>query len=558
MSDPAARRTRRAAPTARYKPERGERLRTLAQSQLAASRRGWPSLVAGLCACGVLVKLGFDAGGYFPADSLPAAAFCFLVLGVVLALRRPQFTLSTTALVALTALVGLALWTGVSSMWSLSPDSGFEDFQRTLLYVALFGLALVAAASGRYSRMLLWGALTVCAIVAGAGLLSRLLPDLVAGEDSALAGYRLAYPLTYWNALGAMAAMGALLSLGLAANPRSLPWSRGVAAALAVLFVTTMQLTLSRASWLALIVGVVALVVLGAHRGSLAVTGAIVGFASALAILRLQAYHGLVDDPTAGASQETEGREFAVQLAVLSGGAGVLTAMLAAGRRSVMVNDLVDRARRPLTLVIAGAVVLAVCIGYATSSTTVEGRSAHGLDSAQNWIERQWDDFMAPSSYTAAGGSRLTSARGTRSDLYRVAIDGFQDNPVFGRGAGSFEVLWYRDRRVDEDVRDAHSLDLEVLSELGIVGALLLIALIGSFATGIVRTRHKGGAVTRSEAAAAGAACCVWVIHSFVDWDWQMPAVSGLTLLIAAAVLPEGRRPGQPRHGRRSATARAT
>jgi O-antigen ligase len=558
MSDRVAPRSRRAAPTARAKaPTTGARVEAVVAERIGAMRQGWPSLLAGAAACGTLIKLGFDAGGYFPADSIPAAAFCFLVLGVLVAFRQPRFALSTPAIVAFTALGGLALWTGLSSTWSLAPDSGFEDFQRTLLYVALFGLALYAAASGRYSRMLLWGALTVCAVVAGAGLLSRLLPGVVEGSVSQVGTYRLSYPLTYWNALGALAAMGALLALGLAANPRSLPWSRGVAATLAVALVVTMELTLSRASWLALILGVAALLVLGAHRVSLLLSGAVIGAAAALALLRLQSYHALLDDPALGAGQVSEGREFAVQLAILAGGAGVVVAMLAAGRRSVMVNDLVERARRPFTIAVAATVVVAACTIYATKSTTVEGRSARGLDAAQNWVSRQWDEFMTPSSFTATGSGRLTSASGTRSDLYRVAINGFEDNPLFGQGAGSFEVLWYRQRNVDEDVRDAHSLDLEVLSELGIVGALLLVAMIGAFATGIVRTRHKGGAVTRSEAAAAGAACCVWVVHSFVDWDWQMPAVSGVTLLVAAAVLPEGRRKPQTRYQRRSAIPRA-
>ncbi len=404
--------------------------------------------------------------------------------------------------------------------------------------------------------MLLWGALTVCAVIGCAALMSRLFPDIVPSDESVLADYRLSYPLTYWNAVGAMAAMGALLSLGLASNPRSLPWSAGSPRRSRAARHDDAADALAR-SWLALIVGVAVLVLLGAHRGALLITGTIVGIAAAWRSCACRSYGALVDSPTAGDGQGPRARSSRASSPCSRGGAGVLIAMLAAGRRSVMVNDLVERARRPVTLAVAGVAVLLACIVYATSSTTVEGRSARGIDRAENWVERQWDEFMAPSSYVASGTERLTSASGTRSELYRVAIDGFEDNPLFGSGAGSFEVLWYRNRRVDEDVRDAHSLDLEVLSELGLVGALLLVGLVGSFGVAIVRTRHKGGAVTRSEAAAAGAACCVWVIHSFVDWDWQMPAVSGVTLLIAAAVLPEGRRPGQVRHRRSAAIARA-
>ena len=89
---------------------------------------------------------------------------------------------------------------------------------------------------------------------------------------------------------------------------------------------------------------------------------------------------------------------------------------------------------------------------------------------------------------------------------------------------------------------DAHSLHLEVLSELGLVGALLLLALLGAIGTATSARGMRRGAVTRAQAAAAGAACSVWLLHSFVDWDWQMPAVSGIALLVAAALFPEGRR----------------
>jgi hypothetical protein len=33
----------------------------------------------------------------------------------------------------------------------------------------------------------------------------------------------------------------------------------------------------------------------------------------------------------------------------------------------------------------------------------------------------------------------------------------------------------------------------------------------------------------------------VWIAHAMVDWDWQMPALTGAALLLAAAALPIGR-----------------
>lgn len=529
-----------AAPTARVAPAHRGPGRTA--ELVIAMRADWPTYVAVATLVVALLVLAFNAGGYFPADSNLVACGVYLVLGGLLAAHRPTWTLSPLAITALLALCGLTLWSGLSLSWSSAPDSGTEDFQRLLLYLGLFGLALVAARSGRHSRLLLWTALGLCAVIGGAGLLSRLLPELVQTTEPAGAAYRLSFPLTYWNALGAVSAMGTILALGLAANPRSGPPARGASAALAVLLAVTMSLTLSRASWLALIAGCVALGLLGAHRGSLLLTVSVVAAAAGLAILRLRGYPGLTDGPGLGSGQEAEGREFGLQLLVLAGVAGAAVAALAVGRRSAMVQDAVRRARTPL-LYGGGALLATVAVlGYVVRADSVEGRTTNAFSDAGDWISDEWDVFMTPTTFSRGGTERLTTAQGTRSEIYRVALDQFADAPLVGGGVGAFEVAWYAERGLDEDLRDAHSLELEVLADLGIVGALLLATVLGSFGAAIVRTRVKGGAVGRTEAAAAGAACSVWFVHSFVDWDWQMPAVSGLTLLLAAAVLPEGRR----------------
>jgi hypothetical protein len=31
-------------------------------------------------------------------------------------------------------------------------------------------------------------------------------------------------------------------------------------------------------------------------------------------------------------------------------------------------------------------------------------------------------------------------------------------------------------------------------------------------------------------------------VHAAVDWDWQVPALTGTALVLAAALFPEGRR----------------
>src|SRR6185295_11600953 len=69
---------------------------------------------------------------------------------------------------------------------------------------------------------------------------------------------------------------------------------------------------------------------------------------------------------------------------------------------------------------------------------------------------------------------------------WRVALDQFDRAEVAGEGAGTWVIAWNRDRPVLSTVNDAHSLYLEVLGELGIVGGVLLlgviVAILGAFA----------------------------------------------------------------------------
>ena len=83
-------------------------------------------------------------------------------------------------------------------------------------------------------------ATTVAAAVYG--LSERLVPWLVDLEDLISANDRLAQPLTYWNAQGAMAALGLTLAAGLAAEDRFARW----AAACAPVLGLDLYLTLSR------------------------------------------------------------------------------------------------------------------------------------------------------------------------------------------------------------------------------------------------------------------------------------------------------------------------
>lgn len=506
-------------------------------------RRAWPALPAVAVLVFVLLRLGFDQGGYFPAAFTAAGAIAFIALAVLVVWpARERF--STHALVAIGALAAFACWTGLSRSWSVVPDVPLLDMQRAMLYLALFGLALLAADSGRNARALVWSVLGVIVVLVGAGLLSRLQPDLVPTTIDPLiaAAYRLDYPLGYWNTFGALASMGAVLATGLAADARGSAVLRAAAAGAAVLLVVAMYLSLSRGAWLALILGLVVLVVIAANRGSLLLTLLIAGGAAVVAILRLRGYPALVLDPEAGSGQLVQGSAYTRELLGL-----VLVAVAAqAALTRIRVSSLVEQQMRTLRrfALIGGAaiVVLAALAGYVVKGGEAEGGVTAAVNDATGWLDRQWQDFLNPATSPGAGTARLISAKGARSDGYRVAIDGFEAQPLIGGGAGSFEVRYARERDIDTKIRDAHSLPLETLSELGAVGMVLLLAFLGAVATTARRALTGKGAIRPAEAAAVTAAFAVWLAHASVDWDWEMPALTGTALVLSAPLFQRGRR----------------
>ena len=507
--------------------------------------RAGPALLAGVAVAVVELALAWRQGGYFADAFLPAGCAVFAVLAVVLVVRPPYYRIATPALVSVAALGALAAWTGLSSRWSSAPDVALEDFERDLLYVGVLGLGILAAGSGRYSRHLLWSVLALVTVVVGAGLISRLEPNWINPfpSSSRFALWRLSYPVGYWNALGAMGAMGVVLGTGVAGDPRSPFVARGLAAGAVVVLGTATYLTFSRGAWLAFFVGVAVLVIVAPRRAALLTTGGICGVALFATIVRLGSYRAIIDGPRQGRGIVAEGHAylpFLIAVVVLA----IAAQLVATGRwMPEYAREALARRARRLGLV-AGALVLIALAGfYLVRSGEVEGSSATRLQRTSAWISRQWDEFMAPATVTPTTGTqRVTNARGTRSDLYRVAIDGFQAHPLWGDGSGGFEYRFAHDRRVDEKVRDAHSLYLETLGELGLPGLIALLACIGAAGWAAVQARRRGSTLTAGQAAAAAGGLAVWVAHAGVDWDWQVPALTTPALLIAASLFPEGRR----------------
>jgi len=142
--------------------------------------------------------------------------------------------------------------------------------------------------------------------------------------------------------------------------------------------------------------------------------------------------------------------------------------------------------------------------------------------------------------------TRLASGSNNgRFDIWRVAIHGFDRHPLIGSGAGTFENLWNQHRTSRTQIVNAHSLYLGVMAELGIVGLVLLLVPLVAILVGVVRAVRAARTAERAVPAAVLAASVMLLVHTGVDWDWQMPAifvwffaVGGATLAVAPRAEP--------------------
>ncbi len=180
--------------------------------------------------------------------------------------------------------------------------------------------------------------------------------------------------------------------------------------------------------------------------------------------------------------------------------------------------------------------------GAFTVALVVVALAAFGIVSAREGmphtlVSRAYDGFAGPSPAVGSDISqRLFSLSGTgRVSQWRVAWRDFERAPIAGNGAGSYELAWNQLRPYPAKVRDAHSLYLETLSELGAFGLALLLVVLGAPMLALPRARST------PIASAAFGTYVAFVVHAGVDWDWEMPGVTVVGLTCASALLVAAR-----------------
>jgi O-Antigen ligase len=456
--------------------------------------------------------LAFFAGGYFARAQLvallvAAGALAWLAVAAPGALPRGR-----TALVAIGALAGLAAWSAISRDWAPVPADSTRDAERLALYAVALAAAAAAwrerAAARALEPLLAAGTL----VVTGYGLLGRLLPGIVEQRATASSGGRLEQPLTYWNASGALAALGLVLCARLAGDrTRPLPL-RAAAAAGAVPLGAGVYLTFSRGALLALAAEIAVLVVLArdwaqVRAAGIALTGAAAGAAICAASPAVRALEG-----------DQRALQGAIVLAVLLALMVAIAALQAAVARGEPPGP--QQLRLPSRAVSLGVAVAAALV--------LVPLLASGTD-------------PAPNRTFGATNERFTNLGSNRYEYWEAALGTAADHPLRGAGAGGFSSAWLERRTIPESVRDAHSLELEIAAELGLVGLALLAALLLAVGRATARVHASDPAL----AAGFGAALTTYLVAASIDWHWEMPAVTLVALVLAGAMLSE-RTPRRP------------
>jgi hypothetical protein len=456
--------------------------------------------------------LAFRSGGYFEEPRLVAALVAWLLVLVVALLGPRPLPASAPGWAAFGGLAFLAVWSALSLTWAPISSAATDNVQRLLLYLGVLIAAISLLRIPRVARALEPALATGVVIVIGYGLAGRLLPGLIGVSSSAGALGRLEQPITYWNAEGALAAMGLVLCARLAGDTTRPAHARALAAGACPLLGMGVYLTYSRGAIAAGVVGLVVLLAAAPTRPQLrAVVAAVVSAVVAGACSAL--FRGVASLSGSAGAQERDGALMLGLLVLLSALAAFAALRWAHAERRERAQAAGLSFARRLPAVAATAVALVV-IGLIVGGLGERGESE-------------------PERLKTASGIRLTTVESRRYDYWRIGLDAFVREPILGVGAGGYRSEWLRERPVNEGVREVHSLELGFAAELGLPGLLGVLVMLG----GVIAAGRRALIGRQAIAAGCCAASTVWLLHASIDWDWEMPAVTLPVVVMAGALI---------------------
>jgi hypothetical protein len=506
---------------------------------VALTRRLRPSaaadLATSLLAALTVVYLALSNGGYdlVERSEIGIVVWWIVVVGTLTgALVVTRSSLAGRILLAL--LTAFVAWSALSLAWTESDERTMVEVARNATYLGVFALALCLQTRGRW-RYLLHGITLGVAVVVALALLSRLEPSWFPEQGAATAAFpdgehqsRLSYPLNYAGGIAALAALSLPLLLGATATARTFVGQALAAAALPVAALTLWFTASGFAVPLAAI-GVATFLLLCPDRLPKLATILIASAGSAI-LLAAAAQRDALDQGLVSAAGQQQGDEMLAFVLVVCGGVALCQAAISIGARYARRPAWMHPTRRQASMIgvpiAIGAVVVAVIAG------------------APDEASDAWDDFRfdTPTDADTRSEALLSARGGGRYEFWRAAIDANASEPLLGIGPGTFEFWWSREGETGEFVRDAHSLYLETLAELGIVGLLLIATVMLSIlGVGVVRALRAPPTLRTGIAAATGA-IAVFAVGAGMDWFWELGVLPIVFFALAPIALAAGSR----------------
>jgi tetratricopeptide (TPR) repeat protein len=256
-------------------------------------------------------------------------------------------------------------------------------------------------------------------------------------------------------------------------------------------------------------------------------------------LIIVAAHHDALDRGLTTAAAQREGDDVTIV---------VLLVVVAVAAAQAGLTLLGRRVERPRWLAVPPRVALGAAVAAVLGALVV----ALALGAPSELSDR-WDEFRsrdAADPRTAARGTEILDISSSgRYQFWQSALDANETDPLIGIGAGTFEFWWAREGSLAIFARDAHSLYIEALAELGIVGFVLVLAFVaGVLIVGAGRLLRAPPEL-RLGLAVAVAGCAVFAAAATVDWMWEL-GVLPVSFMLLAGVAVAGR--DSERAGRRA------
>lgn len=461
--------------------------------------KGSVPFASGAFVLGFLLLLVFFApwgrGLYWPIGRVGFAILVLAVaLGALLAAKKLVLSVADIAGVAMVALyavglitpasrygalLGLITWAGYIGVYLLWRWLTPGDKERELLCFAVIGSVVVAA---------LVGVLTYAGVV-----------EL----QFQLAGDRIGAAFEYPNATASFFLLGIVLAVHRSHFATAVLVKRLLSVA-AVLSVTGLVLTLSRGGWLAFVLFVPLMLWVGRRE-----------------LLQVLYHFGMLS---------MLGVLGAAVLMAQKGPLGVVGALGFALLAFFAAKP--PRAVYPVVRVVAlvGLGIALVAVAVVVVTILAPPADSTGQTTLSRLVDRYVPDALA-GRIAAFSFERLTADG--RIVFFRDGVAIFRQAPLLGRGGGAWNAMYHEVQSFLYGTRRIHSDPYEIALEVGALGLLALLVVIGGALMSLRRANPSDASV------ALGLAAATMFAHSFIEALRAFPALYVIFFALLGAI-PQG------------------